>query len=656
MKRLQPYITWMGQLPGHSFGPRWASALGGRLQLKPGFLLFILSFAWTLPPVPHGHASISPRPPFLPLSGYPPPSTMRLINVDTMCFEEFYEDCTPPYAILSHTWDGDEEVSFEEMKDTMASSSSDSAPAKKGFTKIKETCRLALMVQPRIHYAWVDTCCIDKSSSAELTESINSMFKWYASSTVCFVHLADLSPDVDFKQGIQQCKWITRGWTLQEVIAPARVRFYDAEWKFRGKKKDLYKELADATGIPPRLFQMYTKVSSYPIAQRMSWASRRKTTRVEDTAYCLLGILEVNMPLIYGEGIMAFRRLQEEVIKRNNDLTIFAWNPPGDADGPATCSMLATSSAAFLNSAHVDIREMQEISPEFVLTNKGLRLEETLLIDLSSRRPANDGGLPQAQEPEGNHYLLTVGRSAHNRDITFNVGLQKIGPGLFLRLAKPLRTCTGVQRRRFYLTHLSTFSILTGTAPPDSRIIAKFRRDGDQVAFPVHIRNAIPEGIWNDGENFFYGGSSRPIRAITFDKVLGGHTFEVAVVLNRVGCKSTGLGPTCYIFDARKYRTLSKYLFRRRLNDNSLHWSDLEVDFPDVLPLPTEIEFTAGVKRFRLTPRSQREEVNIYGSRVPVFRLYLDIEERSRDGTGWGPAAQTARADGGGEDGVEDGG
>ena len=578
---------------------------------------------------------------------------MRLINVNTREFEEFYEDCTPPYAILSHTWDGDDEVTFQDMKDMMVSSSSPgSAPAKKGFTKINETCRLALTVEPRIEYAWVDTCCIDKSSSAELTESINSMFKWYANSTVCFVHLADLSPDVEFKQGIQQCKWITRGWTLQEVVAPAHVRFYDAEWKFRGMKKKLYQELADATGIPTRLFQMNTKISGYPIAQRMSWASKRKTTRVEDTAYCLLGILEVNMPLIYGEGTMAFRRLQEEVIKRNNDLTIFAWNPPGDADGPGICSMLATSPAEFLNSAHVVLHVMQEISPEFVLTNKGLRLEETLHIDLNTPRSADDGGPPQKQDPGGSHYLLTVGRSAHDRDTTLNVCLQKVGPGLFLRLATPLRHCTIAERKRFYVTHPSTFSILTGTTAPDRRILARFRRDGDQVAFPVQIRNAIPEGIWDDGEKIFYAGSSRPIRAITFDKVLGGQTFELAVLLDRIGCKSKGLGPTCYIVDARKHRTLSKHLFRRRLHDNSLHWSDLEVDFPDLLPLPTEIQFAVGAKTFRLRPRSQREDVEMVGSRVPVFRLYLDVAERSRDGNGWGWAGRTVGADDGGEEGA----
>lgn len=580
---------------------------------------------------------------------------MRLINVDTMCFEEFYEDCTPPYAILSHTWDGDEEVSFQEMKDTMASSSSDSAPAKKGFTKIKETCRLALMVQPRIHYAWVDTCCIDKSSSAELTESINSMFKWYASSTVCFVHLADLSPDVEFKQGIQQCKWITRGWTLQEVIAPAHVRFYDARWKFRGMKKDLYRELADATGIPARLFQMSTKISSYPIAQRMSWASRRKTTRVEDTAYCLLGILEVNMPLIYGEGTMAFRRLQEEVIKRNNDLTIFAWNPPGNANGPATCSMLASSPAEFLNSAHIDHREMLETSPEFVLTNKGLRLEDILYIDRDAARWPDDGEPLRKQDSGQGHYLFIVGRSAYDRDITLYVYLQKVGPGLFLRLTKPLRKCTIAQRKPLYFANSSTFSILSGTTAPGP-IHARYCRDGDQVSFPAPIRNALPGEMWNDIENIFYIGSSLLIRAIAFDMVLGGETFTLAVLLDRHGCKSKGQGPTCYIIDAGKYQKLCQYLFRRRPHGSSLQWSDLEVHFPDKLPLPTVIRFEVGVKRFRLTPRSQQQEVEIVGARVPVFCISLGVEERSKGGDWRGWTGQTATVDGGGLGGFDGGG
>jgi hypothetical protein len=154
------------------------------------------------------------------------------------------------------------------------------------------------------------------------------MFQWYKAAELCYVALEDLLPDIAPEEGFSMCRWFTRGWTLQELLAPRTMKFYDMGWNYRGLKLDFISAIARITSVPMSLLKGYRDVAHYSVAEKMSWAACRQTTRVEDIGYCLLGIFDVNMPLIYGEGIKAFRRLQEEIVKRNNDLTIFAWESP----------------------------------------------------------------------------------------------------------------------------------------------------------------------------------------------------------------------------------------------------------------------------------------------------------------------------------------
>ncbi|KAI9773659.1 MAG: hypothetical protein M1840_006933 [Geoglossum simile] len=219
---------------------------------------------------------------------------------------------------------------------------SSNRPSREGFAKIKHMCDLTL--EHGLGYAWVDTCCIDKSSSAELTESINSMFQWYRNAAECYVYLEDLPPHAPTGDRLTSCRWFSRGWTLQELLAPEKVKFYDMAWNYRGSKLDLIYAISQSTGIPSGVLQGHDALASCSVAKRMSWAAHRQTMRVEDMSYCLMGIFDVNMPLIYGEGAKAFRRLQEEIIKRNNDLSIFAWNTPQSREQQflspfATCSI-----------------------------------------------------------------------------------------------------------------------------------------------------------------------------------------------------------------------------------------------------------------------------------------------------------------------------
>ncbi|KAF6816704.1 HET domain containing protein [Colletotrichum plurivorum] len=285
---------------------------------------------------------------------------MWLIDTQSLTLQEVVGPSATRYAILSHTWE-DDEVSFQDMATPGAASK------KAGWAKIAKTCELARA--RGLTHAWVDTCCIDKSSSAELSEAINSMFQWYEASAVCFVWLSDLAP-VEGRSpvGHRQCKWFTRGWTLQELIAPGVVEFYNSEWNLFGDKSSL--------------------ACSTPVAVKMSWAARRKTKRVEDRAYSLLGIFNINMPMIYGEGNKAFRRLQEEIAKETNDLSLFAWRSFPDRSGgiprvQVFRGIFADSPDEFANCSEMHRSSSDRSAQrEFSLTNRGVRIETKLFHDM----------------------------------------------------------------------------------------------------------------------------------------------------------------------------------------------------------------------------------------------------------------------------------
>ncbi|CRK20582.1 hypothetical protein BN1723_000395 [Verticillium longisporum] len=178
-------------------------------------------------------------------------------------------------------------------------------------------------------HLWIDTCCIDKTSSAELSEAINSMFHRYEQAAVCYVYLADVRaggrPSAAPLAEIGASEWFRRGWTLQELLAPKTVEFYDADWLFVGTRTSLQRTISEASSIPGRFLSGESHIRSASVAQRMAWAATRQTTRLEDQAYSLMGLFDVNMPLLYGEGKKAFLRLQQEIMKNSADQSLFAW-------------------------------------------------------------------------------------------------------------------------------------------------------------------------------------------------------------------------------------------------------------------------------------------------------------------------------------------
>ncbi|UQC78662.1 HET domain-containing protein [Colletotrichum lupini] len=279
---------------------------------------------------------------------------MRLLNVETRKLQEFVINI-PRYAILSHTW-GDDEVTFQDLERP-------DHTKKRGYTKINGLCCLA--AKNGFEWVWVDTCCIDKTSSAELSEAINSMFRWYKESHICYAYLEDIQPekcpayieddkphnDLDrvdyewpsdepeeydfpaaFVSHFGSSRWFTRGWTLQELLAPKNLYFFNAAWKEFGTRSTLAHRIESITSIPARFLRKHPHPDfrSAKVAVRMSWAARRQTTRVEDVAYSLLGIFDVNMPMLYGEGERSFERLQTEILKQASDDSILAWARKGE--------------------------------------------------------------------------------------------------------------------------------------------------------------------------------------------------------------------------------------------------------------------------------------------------------------------------------------
>jgi len=241
---------------------------------------------------------------------------MRLLNTSTYELREFVRD-VPHYAILSHTW-GEEEVTYQDMVNKRGL---DEISRKQGYPKLDGFCKEA--ARHGFRWVWMDTCCIDKSSSAELSEAINSMFRWYRDAFLCYVYLSDfLAPQaskIRFSDSGARCRWFRRSWTLQELLAPENVVFYDQDWRDIGTKRSLADDIAIITGINRKLLSSEAEIDDYSVAQKMSWASQRDATRVEDMAYSLLGLFSINMPLLYGEGSRSFARLQEEIIKTSTD-------------------------------------------------------------------------------------------------------------------------------------------------------------------------------------------------------------------------------------------------------------------------------------------------------------------------------------------------
>ncbi|CAG8973024.1 hypothetical protein HYALB_00007251 [Hymenoscyphus albidus] len=224
---------------------------------------------------------------------------MRLLDTrsEPLQIRSFFGSDSPEYAILSHTWgSADDEVSFSDV-------CQGKAEGKRLYSKVRKSCDLA--ASHGFEYIWIDTCCIDKSSSAELQEAICSVYRWYKNARICYVHLEDfLAPTSSCeKPSLWNSRWFTRGWTLQELIAPTFVELYDRNWTEIGTNLSLCEHISDITDISPAVLRGSDPTKG-SIAERISWAASRSTTRVEDAAYSLLGLFDVFIPMYWVERVL----------------------------------------------------------------------------------------------------------------------------------------------------------------------------------------------------------------------------------------------------------------------------------------------------------------------------------------------------------------
>ncbi|KAH7088789.1 heterokaryon incompatibility protein-domain-containing protein [Paraphoma chrysanthemicola] len=401
---------------------------------------------------------------------------MFLIDTTTLLLREF-PNSDQRYAILSHTWGcSSDEVTYEEM---VAPERSAMTQAKPGYAKVVKTCDIA-RTEYNLPYAWIDTCCINKSSSAELSESINSMFRWYHNAGVCLAYLSDVG---DGQVTFSESRWFTRGWTLQELIAPKDLVFLNCKWEFLGTRGAKAAEISTITRIPTQVLNHTHELSDIPIAQRFSWASTRETTRVEDCAYSLLGIFDINMPMLYGEGRKAFVRLQEHILSQSDDMSLFLWN---DLQASQEYTGLLAPSPGCFHEMHDVTAEPTFTQRDYQLTNRGIRLKVGLAWDVET-------GL--AVLPVNHSLRLKFGS---NREPA-GIYLRRVGLDLFAR-ARP-QECAAIETSTRHTDFTAVRTLAKAQSAMIEATVIKV-----SVSSDISIVKVEPKGSYNPKEQVLHAG------------------------------------------------------------------------------------------------------------------------------------------------------
>ena len=333
-------------------------------------------------------------------------------------------EASSQYAILSHRWKSNpqfgDEIDFQTLNPGALGShhiglhqhDSDEDIACCPFCKIKGACAKAR--DQNIDWLWVDTCCIDKANAVEYTRAINSMFEYYREATVCYGFLYDVAwqngasgehmfKSQDPKRHGLASEWFERGWTLQELLAPRHMEFYDRKWKYMGTKEKLAGDLYSLTRIDKKYLLDSVEIKKASLATRISWMAGRTTGYIEDIAYSMLGILGVNMTAEYGEGAKAFLRLQRMLLENSSDDSIFAWTIPTEGLkcyrglgnlkmwAPSDWGVLAPSPDCFRNSGDLVIAD-KIIRRPCSWTQQGVQFS---VPQKSSTEATNFFGLPR---------------------------------------------------------------------------------------------------------------------------------------------------------------------------------------------------------------------------------------------------------------------
>lgn len=436
----------------------------------------------------------------------------------------------------------------------------------------------------------------------------------------CYVSLDDLQPDVSAADELARCRWITRGWTLQELIAPETVAFYDMAWNYRGSKLDFIDAISKVSRIPLTVLRSHQALQDCSVAMKMAWAANRQTTRLEDTAYSLLGIFDVNMSLLYGEGRKAFRRLQEEVVKSTNDLTIFAWDVRRSQE-VAALSVFATSPDSF--AASYDITPFSDDFANFYVTNKGLLVSGDMPLRAAVVKD-------EYCDEKVLRYLLCLGTALGEDG---GIYLRKIGPNLFFRDGD--FSLAGFSRHE--IDELDWFDapdyyILIDPTPVNLRSSFQFRDMAIHVPTdPIFVlEETVPQNLWDLADRIFlrpkpYHFSHYPmVIAMAFRATLAGRTLVSLVVL----CDYSMEIPLCKIFRRDLYSQQAAMIFNGRHKNDSMLWADLKFHAPELLDSSDYVDMTVpnGIARITASLVEGRVRAPVLGCKMPsVFSLKFYI-------------------------------
>ncbi|TGJ84801.1 hypothetical protein E0Z10_g3961 [Xylaria hypoxylon] len=493
-------------------------------------------------------------------------------------------DSKPKYAILSHTWGWQDEktgkwahkvdeVTYDERRNFSNPFDESLHPDKQiAYKKIYYACRRAL--DRGCNYVWIDSCCIDKSNSAELTESINSMFRWYSEADVCLVYLVDSCgqatiPKMDYTDPCPRlytknstpCRWFSRCWTLQELLASKKSEFYDSEWDliytlqnhpgpFNGAVE---KMISDITNVDIRALLGRVPLHNYSVEAKMSWAASRKSARPEDIAYSLLGIFDIYMPLIYGEGAArAFQRLQLEIMKLTPDLSLFAWHTGEAQLEEQLCNALADSPSQFRFRRRI-CRSIA--GSHYNMTNKGIRMTSVI---------------HRVKKSGGERYFLCL-EDQQGSSHAIGIFLRKIGYNVFQRIGGSLAQIENL--RQHPSTHRSSFYITSS----QQHIPTPRKPNAKSIHVPLeyHVIDVVPEACW-DCENRVLMGNipcSDGARALKLAIRFSEGLFHMTLIFGSSIVK---------VFENSTDTIVSHKIFTRAHRREFMNYGDLVTKIPEI--------------------------------------------------------------------------
>lgn len=435
------------------------------------------------------------------------------------------------------------------------------------------------------------------------------MFRWYKDSDMCIAYLSDLEPEDRYSDDAMfECRWWRRGWTLQELIAPASLRFYDSSWQDNDSKSDWADLISERVGIPPRALHGDLSPDVASVAQKFSWAAHRETTRLEDEAYCLLGLFDVNMPLLYDEGSKAFRRLQEEILRSGDDLTIFAHSPM-ERSG----RLFAESAICFKGLG--DVRPYHSNSmAEFTLTNRGLHIKRGVELSYASVLEKNDDGTNDT-------YFALLGHRAKS-DVRVGVCLTKVASQLCCRDATRILIGFGSriiqlrgdrwQLNDSYILLYSDHGIVdeyeSAIYLSSQSFIEDYKETIDTGTSPAEsaklvLHDVVPRGMYYHAEQTILKREADlypvdgNVVALRSTVTLAGEDVEEAALSRAtvvVLVELINFEPAALIFAAAQHRGLENFLFAEENLETSITWQFLRLIYPAVEEFGNPIHMDLG--------------------------------------------------------------